>query len=143
MGKDLALCLFYYEAVPRGTWIKEGKRLMKDKELYSIKDVCIKYGITRKALFYYDRIDLLKPTKREGKQQFKYYDDNALFRLEAILEYRSAGLTIEETKQIIDLKDKKQKLEILLRVKERLKKEANQKQEEIRSLNTLIELNSL
>ena len=59
------------------------------------------------------------------------------------MEYRSAGLTIEETKQIIDLKDKKQKLEILLRVKERLKKEANQKQEEIRSLNTLIELNSL
>ena len=59
------------------------------------------------------------------------------------MEYRSAGLTIEETKQIIDLKDRKQKLEILLRVKERLKKEANQKQEEIRSLNTLIELNSL
>ena len=73
----------------------------EEKMLYSIKDVCIKYGITRKALFYYDRIDLLKPTKREGKQQFKYYDDNALFRLEAILEYRSAGLTIEETKQII------------------------------------------
>lgn len=123
--------------------MKKGKQLMNDKKLYSIKDVCIKYGITRKALFYYDRVDLLKPTKREGKQQFKYYDDNALFRLEAILEYRSAGLTIEETKQIIDLKDKKQKLEILLRVKERLKKEANQKQEEIRSLNTLIELNSL
>ena len=116
---------------------------MNAKKLYSIKDVCTKYGITRKALFYYDRIALLKPTKREGKQQFKYYDDNALFRLGTILEYRSAGLTIEETKQIIDLKDKKQKLEILLRVKERLKKEANQKQEEIRSLNTLIELNSL
>lgn len=123
-----------------------GDRIMdttKEKVLYSIKDVCNEYGITRKTLFYYDRADLLKPTKREGKQQFKYYDDNALYRLETILEYRSAGLTIGEIKQIIDLKDKRQKLEILLRVKERLKREVIQKQEEMRSLNALIEFNSL
>ena len=55
---------------------------MSDEKLYSVKEICEKYGITRKTLFYYDRIGLLKPAKRLGRQSFKYYDVAALKRLE-------------------------------------------------------------
>ena len=112
---------------------------MNKEKLYSVKEVCDKYNITRKTLFYYDQIGLLIPTERQGKQQFKYYNHNALSRLETILEYRRVGLTINEIKEIIDLNNKKLKLEILLRAKERLEGEAKQKQEEIALLDVLIE----
>ena len=115
---------------------------MNQKKLYSVKDICEQYGITRKTLFYYDRIDLLKPTERQGKQQFKYYDDIALTRLNSILEYRDAGLSIDEIRQIIDLNDKKEILQILHNVKSRLIQEEKKKQEEMEKLDELIRLNS-
>lgn len=115
---------------------------MEKETLNSVKDVCEKYGITRKTLFYYDRVGLLKPTDRIGRQQFKYYDDQALLRLETILEYRAAGLAIGEIKEAIDLKDKTEILQILIKVKDRLDAQEQRKREEIKRLDVLIRLNS-
>ena len=108
---------------------------MNNKNLYSVKDVCDRYGITRKALFYYDRSGLLKPSERQGKQQFKYYDDETINRLESILEYRSAGLSIDDVRKVIDINDKEKILKILMEVKERLNQEERQKEKEIRKLD--------
>jgi len=111
-------------------------------DMHSVREVCDKYGITRKTLFYYDRSGLLKPTKREGKQQFKYYDEKSLSRLELILEYRAAGLTIQEIKQVVDLNDKAKILHVLISIKKRLDAEVQQKNEEIRNLDILLNRNS-
>lgn len=115
---------------------------MKEKILYSVKDVCDRFGITRKTLFYYDRIGLLKPADRQGVQHFKFYDFEALSRLESILEYRGAGLSIDDIKKVIDLDDKEAILGILMDVRKRLISEARQKEEEIRKLEELIRMNS-
>lgn len=115
---------------------------MKEKELYSIKDVCDRYRITRKTLFYYDKVGLLEPTERVGKQSFKYYDDQALQRLEKIHQYREAGLSIAEVKEIIDTGDKKKILTVLKEVKRRLNNEILDKQKELKKLDELIVLNS-
>lgn len=113
---------------------------MKEKILYSVKEVCDRFGITRKTLFYYDRIGLLKPADRQGIQHFKFYDDEALSRLESILEYRSAGLSIDDIKKVIDLDDKETILKILMDVRKRLTGEARQKEEEIKKLEELIKV---
>lgn len=42
--------------------------------LLSVGDVCRLAKVTRKTLFYYDRIGILPPTRREGTQNFKQYD---------------------------------------------------------------------
>lgn len=115
---------------------------MKEKELYSIKDVCNRYRITRKTLFYYDKVGLLKPTERVGKQSFKYYDDQALQRLEKIHQYREAGLSIAEVKAIIDIGEKKKILSVLKEVKRRLNCEVLDKQKELKKLDELIVMNS-
>ncbi len=115
---------------------------MKDRDLYSVREVCDRYGITRKTLFYYDRIGLLKPADRQGVQHFKFYDFEALSRLESILEYRGAGLSIDDIKKVIDLDDKEAILGILMDVRKRLISEARQKEEEIRKLEELIRMNS-
>lgn len=116
---------------------------MQDEEkLFSVKDVCKKYKITRKTLFYYDKIGLLKPTTRIGKQLFKYYNDETLERLETVLMYRDAGLTIQETKEIIDEKDNKKILIVLKTVKDRIGIDLQTKQEQLKRINNLIELYS-
>lgn len=113
---------------------------MKEEKLYSVKEVCDRYKITRKTLFYYDRSGLLKPTRRQGKQQFKLYDDEAVSRLRLILNYRSAGLMIEEIRTIIDTNDKKTILSVLKDAKRRLTEEALEKDQELKRLDLLIDM---
>ena len=62
-----------------------------DETLYSVGEICRITGITRKTLFYYDRIGLLVPYERTEPQQFKLYDRERLERLNGIIEYRGAG----------------------------------------------------
>lgn len=115
---------------------------MKDKELFSVKNICDEFNITRKTLFYYDRVGLLKPSKRIGKQQSKFYDNQAKERLEMILVYRSAGLTIDEIRKIIDLNNKEQIVFALKEVKARLIEESFEKEQEIKRIDLLIKMNS-
>ena len=55
-----------------------------DETLYSVGEICRITGITRKTLFYYDRIGLLVPYERTEPQQFKLYDRERLERLNGI-----------------------------------------------------------
>ena len=110
----------------------------KYKELYSVKEICLLYNITRKTLFYYDRIDLLKPAKRQGAQRSKHYDLDSLKRLDRIRVFRNAGLNIAETKKVIDLSDINSILTVLNNVKIRLEDEKNQKENELKELDKLI-----
>lgn len=71
------------------------------KSMKTVKEVCEIAGITRKTLFYYDKIGLLKPTARIGNQKHKLYSDKALRRLLQIRIYRKAGLDIREIKQLL------------------------------------------
>ncbi|MBR3358718.1 MAG: MerR family transcriptional regulator [Solobacterium sp.] len=75
---------------------------MENSELCTVGMLCQKTGITRKTLFYYDRIGLLKPSARTGIQEHKLYDEAACERLSRILRFRRAGLRIEEIRKILD-----------------------------------------
>lgn len=114
--------------------------MKEEKKLYSVKDICNKYGITRKTLFYYDRAGLLSPSERKGKQLFKFYDGTSLERLEKIRTFREAGLSIDAIKQIIDSNNPDDVRSCL--IEELKNKEENLKtsQEEIKKLKHLISL---
>lgn len=78
------------------------KSSIKEEMLFSVGEVCKQTGITRKTLFYYDKIGLLKPAERTRTQQFKRYDSGGLDRLRKILAYRKAGLNIAEIRHLLD-----------------------------------------
>ena len=47
---------------------------MTEKErLYTVAEISSITGVTRKTLFYYDKIGLLNPTNRIGPQMHKFY----------------------------------------------------------------------
>jgi len=68
----------------------------------SVKEICMVTGVTRKTLFYYDRIGLLEPSRRSGKQNFKEYDQQAVNRLLEIRLYREMGLSIPMIQDILE-----------------------------------------
>ncbi len=65
-------------------------------------DVCARYGVTPRALRYYESLEILSPW-RMGPQRL--YDARQQVRLELTLRGRRYRLKLEEIRQIIDLYD--------------------------------------
>lgn len=61
-------------------------------------------GITPRTLHYYDEIGLLKPT-RVGENGYRYYEEEALLRLQQILLYRQLGMPLDSIKKIMGRRD--------------------------------------
>ncbi|MDD6668000.1 MAG: MerR family transcriptional regulator [Lachnospiraceae bacterium] len=112
-------------------------KVQKKENLYSVGEVCRLTGTTRKTLFYYDRIGLLPPSRREGAQNFKEYDSGKVQRLRMIIEYREAGLRITEIREMLDDKEA-EKIRILKGALQRLKNERSDTEEKVRRIQLLI-----
>lgn len=110
----------------------------KEKEkLYSTGEVCRLMHISRKTLFYYDRVNLLSPTMRSGLQNVKLYDEAQLQRLKEILSFRTAGLSISEIRNLLDA-GKEERKSILEQALAREQKELEEKKKQICFLESLI-----
>ncbi len=72
------------------------------EKVLSVNEVCKIANISRKTLFYYDKIGLLLPKKRIGSQHTKMYDKNAIHTLQQIQTYKNAGLLLREIKEILN-----------------------------------------
>src|SRR5512140_3069662 len=61
--------------------------------MLTVKQVAKLAGITPRTLHHYDAIGLLKPS-RIGANGYRYYDQEAVLRLQQILFYRELGLPL-------------------------------------------------
>jgi DNA-binding transcriptional MerR regulator len=59
-----------------------------------------RFGLSRTALLYYDRIGLLSPSGR-SRAGYRVYNDDDARRLEAICRYREIGLSLEHIKELL------------------------------------------
>jgi DNA-binding transcriptional MerR regulator len=73
--------------------------------MYTVKDVCRETGVSRKTLFYYDRIGLLSPSQRIGKQKIRLYSAEEIHRLKQIRFYQKAGLLLSEIRTLLSSPD--------------------------------------
>ncbi|CAM4063050.1 HTH merR-type domain-containing protein [Kerstersia similis] len=88
--------------------------------LLQIGELAQRAGVSHRTIHYYERIGLLRPAEREGAG-YRYYDEQAVLRLEKIAALKNLGLSLEEIGQVIDLyfdhpggiKGKEQVLKIL------------------------------
>ena len=97
--------------------------------MYTVKQLANSAGISARTLRYYDQIGLLKPSTY-GQNGYRYYDDDAVLRLQQILFYREMELSLSDIRAIVDqpdfdvlgtldshktmLKRKKQRIDLLL-----------------------------
>lgn len=80
----------------------------ENDQMKSVHEVCEEYGLTRKTLYYYDQIGLLKPTHRMGSQKAKFYGPKALKRLQKIMQYQSLGVSLKNIQRLLEEDDKEE-----------------------------------
>ena len=66
-----------------------------------IQDVIDLTGVTKRTLHHYDAIGLLSPAK-DKSSGYRDYSDDDLNRLQAILFYKTLGLTLGEIKAVLN-----------------------------------------
>lgn len=72
--------------------------------MYTVKQLADMAGVSVRTLHYYDEIKLLEPSA-VGENNYRYYDEDNLLRLQQILFYREMGLGLLQIKDILDAPD--------------------------------------
>jgi DNA-binding transcriptional MerR regulator len=78
------------------------------KQLLTIKDIVEITGTTTRTLHYYDKINLLKPS-RKLENGYRVYDRNDLENLQTILFFKEMDLTLKEISDIMKLSKQEQR----------------------------------
>lgn len=73
-----------------------------DREHFSISDLCAEFGVTPRALRFYEEEQLIAPDRR-GTQRVYSHRDRA--RLAWILRGKRVGFSLGEIREMIDLYD--------------------------------------
>ncbi|MGV9367319.1 MerR family transcriptional regulator [Amycolatopsis sp. NPDC003731] len=68
---------------------------------WSIQDIARSAGTTSRTLRHYDAVGLLEPS-RVGSNGYRYYDEQALVRLQRILLLRELGLGLPAIAEVLD-----------------------------------------
>jgi len=90
--------------------------------MYTIKQLANLANVSRRTLRYYDQIDLLKPTA-VGDNNYRYYDQDKVLRLQQIRFYQELDFSLEQIRKILDKSDFNA-LHSLLTQKEALQQQA-------------------
>ena len=72
--------------------------------VYTVKQLADLAGISPRTLHYYDEIELLKPSAY-GENRYRYYDDQAMLRLQQILFYREMGISLQQIQELLEQPD--------------------------------------
>jgi DNA-binding transcriptional MerR regulator len=69
--------------------------------MYTVKQLADLAGISVRTLHYYDEIALLAPSN-VGENGYRYYDADAVLRLQQILFFRELGFRLGDIKALLD-----------------------------------------
>lgn len=89
-----------------------------------IHHVAAKFGISKRALRYYEDIGMLQSLRMEGSN-YRYYDGESLKRLEQIMLLKRLGFAMREIRFVLEANDHPQILELFDRRLETLQHEIN------------------
>jgi DNA-binding transcriptional MerR regulator len=78
--------------------------MRRDEDSLKVGAVAKAAGVGVQALHYYERLGLL-PKPQRSKANYRLYSPETIRRVRFIKKAQAVGLTLEETKQILDLKD--------------------------------------
>lgn len=86
----------------RSVWRTQITR--RDEDSLKVGTVAKEAGVGVQTLHYYERLGLL-PKPRRSAANYRLYSPETVRRVGFIKKAQAVGLTLEETKQILDLKD--------------------------------------
>ncbi|MDN8591615.1 MerR family transcriptional regulator [Paenibacillus sp. 11B] len=75
---------------------------------FTVKDIMQITGVTKRALHYYDKTDLLKPSKVEDNG-YRYYNQEALRNLQVILLFKEMNFSLKDIAAMMQISKNEQK----------------------------------
>ena len=96
---------------------------MKD-DLMLIGEIADFFGVSRKAMRLYEKKGIIKPVKVDAANGYRYYSAEQVQQLNALLELKALGFSLDEIKMIIDGKTPKALLLEMLEKKRQAWQEA-------------------
>ena len=93
-------------------------------ELMLIGEIADFFGISRKAMRLYEKKGIIKPVKVDDENGYRYYSAEQVQQLNALLELKALGFSLDEIKMIIEGKKEKAPLLEMLKKKRRAWQEA-------------------
>ncbi len=94
------------------------------ENLMLIGEIADFFGISRKAIRLYEKKGIIKPVKVDPTNNYRYYSAEQVQQLNALLELKALGFSLDEIKKIIDGKTAKAPLLEMLEKKRRAWQEA-------------------
>lgn len=91
---------------------------MKDG-LMLIGEIADFFGVSRKAMRLYEKKGIIKPVKVDAANGYRYYSAEQVQQLNALLELKALGFSLDEIKMVIDGKTAKAALLEMLEKKRR------------------------
>ena len=79
-------------------------------DLMLIGEIADIFGISRKAIRLYEKKGIIKPVKVDDANGYRYYSAEQVQQLNALLELKAFGFSLDEIKMIIDGKTAKASL---------------------------------
>ena len=71
-------------------------------ELMLIGEIADFFGISRKAMRLYEKKGIIKPVKVDTTNGYRYYSAEQVQQLNALIELKALGFSLDEIKMIID-----------------------------------------
>ena len=96
---------------------------MKDG-LMLIGEIADFFSVSRKAIRLYEKKGIIKPVKVDAENGYRYYSAEQVQQLNALLELKALGFSLDEIKMIIDGKREKSALLEMLEKKRQAWQEA-------------------
>lgn len=106
--------------------------------MYSIGYLCKKFKMSRSAILYYDKMELLKSSRNE-KNNYRSYDEDQVKRLEKIISYRESGISLKNIQKILILESNSVSNILIKRIEEIQMEILNLKKQEKIAIDVLIE----
>ena len=105
-----------------------------------IQEVCSQCHVTKKAIYYYEKQQLLHVYKNQNG--YREFSDEDVQRLKEIMMYRSWSISIADIRCLLDL-DANQKKEYLQQIYTQRQKELSYQQESLKQLHCFIESDNI
>ena len=106
---------------------------------FTISDLCKEYKVTTRTVRHYEDLGLLNPTRRG---QTRIYSPSDRTRLKLILRGKRLGLSLEDSRQIIDMyepgKNNVQQLKTLIEAIQLQREKLHRQLDDIHNLMTVL-----
>lgn len=89
-------------------------------DLMLIGEIADFFGVSRKAMRLYEKKGIIKPVEVDPENGYRYYSTEQVQQLNALLELKALGFSLDEIKTITDGKATKELLIKLLQKKQQI-----------------------